>query len=135
MSPEKHRPSKGWASHIRKEKAAQRKVAPSPTLLEKTMEVRDRDRMRLHEEIPHLLSDESLDGKTRAALEIEKYCLQFKLGEIPLPTRMSKIDKLLNTLEDKDPDIYLWLMDEIRPHVTRISDIVNRVIPRTPPRR
>lgn len=127
MSPERKKSSRGLARHIRREKASQRKVALPPPA-EKTLEVREEDRGRERILLERLSSDSARPKENfeDAELFIELCWLQYKLNEIDDSERMSRMARFLNSATEL---VREYLGEDIRPGLTRLAQIRDRVIP------
>lgn len=99
-----------------------------PPPAEKTLEVREEDRGKERILLERLSSDSARPKENfeDAELFIELCWLQYKLNEIDDSERMSRMARFLNSATEL---VREYLGEDIRPGLTRLAQIRDRVIP------
>lgn len=116
--------SKGEARHRRKVLSSARKDQGFK------QEVREKSLTEEKSEaIVKKLQEDELTPEQKVILEVERIWLDFKIHKIDQQERQLQLNKLLNELEQKSPDIYKMLTVEETNGITKLVEIRNRIIP------
>lgn len=127
----KERLTHGQAKHRRETLAKGRKEA-NPDVVKERVTERQRIEIRL-QKINGLLEEEGTDSLTpqqKSLLEIERFCLDYKLEKTTLPQFQSTLDKYLNKVERERPEDYTWLT-KLEDGITPVAKIRREVFPPT----
>lgn len=134
MEREKLTPSE--SVHRRRVLAEERKKGLPPGFLEQQVSDSIQAERRLGE-IEFLLDAgkpekslaQDLTPVIEASLRAEKVWLQFRLGRITQAERQSHLQRMLNSLEDEQPDVFRWLTEEDDEGLSPFVRIRDKVIP------
>lgn len=108
--------------------AARREITPD--YFEREIRTRQEAEERLQKNREILGQEDNLTSKENVSLTIENIWLKFKLDRLSQAERQSQLQKFLNDLEGKAPDIYNWLTSaEFTNWVSPLVRIRDRVIP------
>lgn len=81
-------------------------------------------------EVGNLLErEDGLAPSEKASLKIEEIWLEFRLERITQAERQSRLQRLLNRIEEEEPKIYSWLIDENENGSTPLARIRDSVLP------
>lgn len=87
------------------------------------------DRLRYKALLPTVVDRQNLEPETYIPARIEVYLLQAKLGIRPMQEARSKIDKFLDRVSKRYPEIYEGLIASNEKGQKPLTEISNRVFP------
>lgn len=122
--------SHGQAKHRRNAIADERKKA-GPDVVEEKVTEQQRAETRL-QKINGLLGEKGTDSLTpqqESLLKIERFCLDYKLGNTTLPQFQSTLGLLLDQVERERPEDYTWLTKPNEDGMSRAAKIRREVFP------
>lgn len=126
MSKEKL--SSSEAAHRRQVLAEERRKIPPDYFSRRIIDALQAERRLV--EVGNLLErEDGLSPSEKASLKIEVIWLEFRLERITQAERQSRLQTLLNRLEEKEPEVYNWLIDENENGSTPLAQIRDIVLP------